>query len=151
MKSVREIISHLKNDPLFHKLRDRHDFLNLFDKKDKDLISFLYIKDGILFIALKHPIGLLELKRDSNINLIKELLNVFLIARPNSEFAEVCDIKFFVADKVQKRREKLTLNSPEIPPFIEPSEGKFINKCKDPELFKIFEEIREKILANRRD
>ena len=46
MKSAKEIISHLKNDPLYRKLRDRHEFLSLFDKKDRDfnfLCPFLFL------------------------------------------------------------------------------------------------------------
>ena len=78
MKSAKEIISHIKTDPLYTSFTDRADFLNLFSATHKSLIAFIYIKENILMIALKHPLGKVELKKDSNINLIKDLLKMFV-------------------------------------------------------------------------
>ena len=155
MKSAKEIISHIKTDPLYTSFTDRADFLNLFSATHKSLIAFIYIKENILMIALKHPLGKVELKKDSNINLIKDLLKMFVKFRPNSEFASVKDIKFFVADRFMAKKYKFKnpnlSEKKEILPYSEKSKGKFKNDIKDEKIHAIFEEIRGLILANRRD
>nr|WP_314234507.1 hypothetical protein [uncultured Campylobacter sp.] len=119
------------------------------------LIAFIYVKDGILMIAAKHPAGLCELKRDSNINLIKDVLKRFVAARETAELCGVRDIKFFVADRVMSRRRAqiykahLRRSSKILSP--ERAKGEFKNKIQDPQIYKIFEEIRGLILANRGD
>ena len=151
MKSAKEIISHIKTDPLYASFTDRAEFIGLLSATHKSLIAFIYIKEEILFIAVKHPMGLQELKRDSNINLIKDLLKMFVKFRPNSEFSTVKDIKFFVADRFMQKKFKFKKTEPkdEIPPYFEKSKGKFKNEIKNPQIYQIFEEIRELILANR--
>ena len=106
-------------------------------------------------IALKHPLGLQELKRDSNIKFIKELLSLFVRSYPACEFSAVKEIKFFVADRVMSRRRAqiykahLRLGSKIL--SSERAKGEFTNKIQDPQIYKIFEEIRGLILANRGD
>lgn len=150
MKSVKDVISHIKKDPLYLSMYQKREFLELLLEK-KQLIAFIYIKDEkILMIALKHPLGLQELRRDSNINLIKDLLKIYNSIKADSIFAKIEDVKFFVADRAMKRKEK-ALNSQKIEkkPCVEISEGKFQNRIKDEKIHRIFEEIREVILAIR--
>ena len=106
-------------------MRERGEFLAILPLSWQRLIAFIYVKDGILMIAAKHPAGLCELKRDSNINLIKDVLKRFVAARETAELCGVREIKFFVADRVMSRRRA--------------------------QIYKIFEEIRGLILANRGD
>ena len=119
------------------------------------LIAFIYVKDGILMIAAKHPAGLCELKRDSNINLIKDVLKRFVAARETAELCGVREIKFFVADRVMSRRRaqiyKVHLRPGGKILSLERAKGEFTNKIQDPQIYKIFEEIRGLILANRGD
>ena len=119
------------------------------------LIAFIYVKDGILMIAAKHPAGLCELKRDSNINLIKDVLKRFVAARETAELCGVGEIKFFVADRVMSRRRaqiyKAHLHRSSEILSSERAKGEFENKIQDPQIYKIFEEIRGLILANRGD
>ena len=106
-------------------------------------------------IALKHPLGLQELKRDSNINLIKDVLKRFVAARETAELCGVREIKFFVADRVMSRRRaqiyKAHLRRDGEALSSERAKGEFKNKIQDPQIYKIFEEIRGLILANRGD
>ena len=158
MENAREIIAHIRKDPLYAKMRERGEFLAILPLSWQRLIAFIYVKDGILMIAAKHPAGLCELKRDSNIKFIKELLSLFVRSYPACEFSAVKEIKFFVADKFAKRLRKangaLNLSNfaaPIAARRLERSRGKFKNAVKDPQIYKIFEEIRGLILANRGD
>ena len=154
MKSAKEIISHIKSNPSspYNRSLERKKFTNfIFSPIHRKLVSFVYIKNEILMIALKHPSGLQELKNDSNINLIKYLLKKFANFFPNSEFANIKDIKFFISNQSYKK-EKFINFEPEKPKiYIEKSLGKFKNDIKDEKIHAIFEEIREIILANKRD
>lgn len=155
MENAREIIAHMRKDPLYAKMRERGEFLAILPLSWQRLIAFIYVKDGILMIAAKHPAGLCELKRDSNINLIKDVLKRFVAARETAELCGVRDIKFFVADRVMSRRRAqiykahLRLDGEAL--SLERAKGEFKNKIQDPQIYKIFEEIRGLILANRGD
>lgn len=119
------------------------------------IIAFIYVREGDLMIALKHPLGLQELKRDSNIKFIKELLSLFVRSYPACEFSAVKEIKFFVADRVMSRRRAqiykahLRLDGEAL--SLERAKGEFKNKIQDPQIYRAFEEIRGLILANRGD
>lgn len=155
MENAREIIAHIRKDPLYAKMRERGEFLAILPLSWQRLIAFIYVKDGILMIAAKHPAGLCELKRDSNINLIKDVLKRFVAARETAELCGVREIKFFVADRVMGRRRAqiykahLRLGGEAL--SLERAKGEFKNKIQDPQIYKIFEEIRGLILANRGD
>ena len=155
MENAREIIAHIRKDPLYAKMRERGEFLAILPLSWQRLIAFIYVKDGILMIAAKHPAGLCELKRDSNIKFIKELLSLFVRSYPACEFSAVKEIKFFVADRVMSRRRaqiyKAHLRRDGEALSLERAKGEFENKIQDPQIYKIFEEIRGLILANRGD
>ena len=155
MENAREIIAHIRKDPLYAKMRERGEFLAILPLSWQRLIAFIYVKDGILMIAAKHPAGLCELKRDSNINLIKDVLKRFVAARETAELCSVREIKFFVADRVMSRRRaqiyKVHLRPGGKILSLERAKGEFTNKIQDPQIYKIFEEIRGLILANRGD
>lgn len=155
MENAREIIAHIRKDPLYAKMRERGEFLAILPLSWQRLIAFIYVKDGILMIAAKHPAGLCELKRDSNINLIKDVLKRFVAARETAELCGVREIKFFVADRVTSRRRaqiyKAHLRRSSKILSSERAKGEFENKIQDPQIYKIFEEIRGLILANRGD
>ena len=156
MENAREIIAHIRKDPLYAKMREKGEFLAILPLSWQRLIAFVYVKDGILMIAAKHPAGLCELKRDSNINLIKDVLKRFVAARETAELCGVREIKFFVADRVMSRRRRAQIYKNHLRPgskILSPerAKGEFENKIQDPQIYKIFEEIRGLILANRGD
>ena len=119
------------------------------------IIAFIYVREGDLMIALKHPLGLQELKRDSNINLIKDVLKRFVVARETAELCGVREIKIFVASRLMNKRRaqafKMSMRRSSEIFSPERSNGGFKNKIQDPQIYKIFEEIRGLILANRGD
>lgn len=151
MKSAKNIIEEIQTSPLFNDVNDKRKFLNLLSKTHQKLIAFIYLKDQILYFACKHNVGLQELKKDSNINLIKELLKTYIKFHPDSNLNGIKDIKFFVASKFMKKKEKIKeifkINLP--PKFIDPSNGEFKNNIKDKKNHALFEEIRKLILANK--
>ena len=155
MKSTKDIISHIRKDPLFASMSDRIEFMRLLPINWRRIIAFIYVREGDLMIALKHPLGLQELKRDSNIKFIKELLSLFVRSYPACEFSAVKEIKFFVADRVMSRRRaqiyKAHLRRDGEALFLERAKGEFKNKIQDPQIYRAFEEIRGLILANRGD
>lgn len=151
MKSAKNIIEEIQTSPLFNDVNDKRKFLSLLSKTHQKLIAFIYLKDQILYFACKHNVGLQELKKDSNINLIKELLKTYIKFHPDSNLNEIKDIRFFVASKFMKKKEKIKeifkINLP--PKFIDPSNGEFKNNIKDKKNHALFEEIRKLILANK--
>ena len=155
MENAREIIAHIRKDPLYAKMREKGEFLAILPLSWQRLIAFIYVKDGILMIAAKHPAGLCELKRDSNINLIKDVLKRFVAARETAELCGVREVKFFVADRVMSRRRaqiyKVHLRWDGKALSLERAKGEFTNKIQDPQIYRAFEEIRGLILANRGD
>lgn len=152
MKSTEDIITEIQKSPLYDKIRDLRNFLEMLNPTHRQVIAFIYIKDGTLFIACKHNLGLQELKRDSNINLIKELLKTYIKLKPLSNLKEVRDIKFFVASRYMKKikqRDDMIKKALMTKPYYELSNGKFKNNIKNQKIHAIFEEIRELILAYR--
>ncbi|NLK66325.1 MAG: hypothetical protein GX282_02500 [Campylobacteraceae bacterium] len=151
MKSTKDIINEIQKSPLYDKIRDLQNFLKLLSPTHQQVIAFIYIKERTLFIACKHNLGLQELKRDSNINLIKELLKTYVKLKPLSNLREVSDVKFFVATEFmakRRKKEELLKKAMEIKPYFELSKGKFKNNIKDEKIHAKFEEIRELILAS---
>lgn len=152
MKSTKDIIREIHNLPLYCQNANLQDLFGLFSPTHRQVIAFIYKKDNLLMIACKHPLGLLELKKDSNIKIIKELLKTFVKFRPNSNLSEISDIKFFVATEYMKKKEKFKKRvelSLKVEPYIEKSDGKFINNIKNEANSKLFEEIRGLILARK--
>ncbi|PSM51965.1 hypothetical protein CBLAS_0500 [Campylobacter blaseri] len=155
MKSAKCVITEIQNSTLYKNYEDLNDFLKLFSQTHQKVIAFIYQKNEILYIACKHNAGLQELKRDSNIKNIKDLLKMFLMARPNSELKNASDIRIFVATNYMKRKIKMmqTLQKERETQHIyyEKSSGKFKNNIKDKKAFEIFEEIRKLIIASKTD
>ena len=68
MKSSKEVIEIIQNDPLYQEVAQLQALIEILPSKFRDLIAFAYRKDGDLLIACKHNAGLLELRQDNNIN-----------------------------------------------------------------------------------
>lgn len=152
MKSAKEIINHLRNEPFFKKINDLERFYQILPENHKKFIAFMYVKDEtILMMALKHPMAKKELGMDSNISFLKYAIKIFNEKNENSIFKNVNDIRFFVTNKIPRKLQE-NQNFQRKPIIVyEKSEGKFINNIADEEIHKIFEEIREIIIVNRRD
>ncbi|MBR8462446.1 hypothetical protein KDE13_04260 [Campylobacter sp. faydin G-140] len=149
MKDAKTIIEHIYDYPLLSKNLRRanecHELVSLFPKAHQNLIAFCYVRENTLFFALKHPLGLSELKRDSSIFMIKGLLKTIISSRKDSIFTHIKEIKFFVTKllKFKEQEHYRTIYRPK-------SKGEFINLCKDSEFYTKFEELRE-ILKRRNE
>ncbi|WP_188116445.1 hypothetical protein [Campylobacter concisus] len=110
--------------------------------------------------VLTHPSGLLELRRDSSINDIKELLKTFCKVKKDSIFASVIKSKplseiNYIKNKkeenirfiVSKYLKFFTPQTPQRSNFIMPaSKGEFKNLAENEQIYKKFEELREILL-----
>ena len=151
MKSAKEIIGHIANYPSYKELKSRGecaDFTRLLGKNFSRLVSFCYVKNGILFFAMLHPAGLQEFKRDSSINMIRSLLKTYNDFNKNTILSDVKDIKFFVTYSLKFRK---TRPQPSKILFIEPSRGNFKNLAKNEKIYEKFERIRRAIKSNLRE
>ncbi len=148
MKRVNEILKsthqpYLKN---IIKYRCFNKILMLLPPRFQKAIAFFYIKNNILFGALKHPGFKMEL--NYNKDLVKALLKE--IAKIDSDckelFQSIKKIEFFVS-KVHIPK-NISLNEQTIPFYKELSKGEFEIKAKDKDLAKIFEKIKKAIKNN---
>lgn len=159
MKSAKNIISHLKKTPLYQQSEDLQVFKSLLPKKYQNLIAFTYLKfleddKALLMLALYHPLGLSELKKDSNIKEIKELLKIYVSFNPYSELSKIIDLRFFVLNSfIKNKKEQVLLLKEKKEEFrenyVERAEGKFKNHLQDEKLHELFETLRKQILENK--
>ena len=132
MKKLNEILSHLKNNPEFRKINTSstiEKFIDVLPLKLKKGVKFGYIKGQTLYFVLTHPVYKIEF--EYNKADIKSLLK-------NADFDNVNEIAFFITNKIERKSKKI---EKEIL-FKERSNGMFINKAKDENIYKKFESIR---------
>ena len=132
MKKLNEILSHLKNNPEFRKINTSstiEKFIDVLPLKLKKGVKFGYIKGQTLYFVLTHPVYKIEF--EYNKADIKSLLK-------NANFDNVNEIAFFVTNKIERKTKNIIVE----PLFKERSNGVFINKAKDENLYKKFEAIR---------
>jgi len=140
MKTAETIISHLLHQPTFRYLK-KVQCLNLFITQAlpptlSRFISFCYIKNDTLFIAINHHGIKMELYYKAK--LLKSILVMFKKTNPKCEMINFSDIKIFVTNKEEKKVDET------IPRYYEHSKAEFENFA-DGELAKQFEAIRQEI------
>ncbi len=148
MKRVNEILKsshqpYLKN---VVKYRCFNKILMLLPPRFQKAIAFFYIKNNILFGALKHPGFKIEL--NYNKDLVKALLKEIAKIDSNCKelFEKVKKIEFFISKMYIPKN--TFLNKKTIPFYKELSKGEFEIKVKDKELAKVFEKIKKAIKSN---
>ncbi|MAC83178.1 MAG: hypothetical protein CL624_03485 [Arcobacter sp.] len=132
MKKLNEILIHLKNNPEFRKINTSstiEKFIDVLPLKLKKGVKFGYIKGQTLYFVLTHPVYKMEF--EYNKADIKSLLK-------NSNFDNVNEIAFFVTNKIERKSKEIK----EEPLYKERSNGIFINRAKDENIYKKFESIR---------
>ncbi len=161
MKSSKEIIEIIQNDPLYQEVTQLQALIEILPSKFRDLIAFAYRKEDDLLIACKHNAGLLELRQDNNIKLIKNALNLFCSYDKSSNLNLIKDIKIFVSKKylaklIRQREEAINLAQiKEMKCALKRElankkcDGNFKINIKDDALNAIFVQIREKLIAFR--
>ena len=107
MKDAKTIIRHIIDNPSYKELKNRSEcgeFLKLLSLNHRRLIAFCYEKNGVLFFALFHPLGLQELKSDSSIKMLKGLLKIYSSVNFDGRLARVTDVKFFVTKHLKFKK-----------------------------------------------
>ena len=132
MKKINEILSHLKNSPEFRKVNTQktiQDFIELLPATLKKGVKFAYIRGGILYFVLTHPVYKMEFEYN------KSLINTLL---KNYSLIDAKELKFFVTNKKQKKEKK----KEDAPFFKERCHGIFTNYITNEKLHEKVEEIR---------
>ena len=141
MKKSSNIITHLKNQPLYNKLKTVKCFekiRSLLPPRLSNAILFIYIKNDTLFFVLNHPGYKMEF--NYNLNLIKRVLKELKKREVACKDLVFRNIKTFVSNKIDfkekknEAEEKLTYN--------ERAAGDFEIKTDNPNLKKIFQNIK---------
>ena len=147
MKQSFKIITHIKNQPIYSKLNSVKCYEKikaLLPPRFQNGISFMYIKNDILFFALNHPA--LKMEFNYNLNLIKEALKEFKKSSRECEEINFKDVIVFVTNKIENS--DITEEKEESMIFYkERSSGTFDIKTDNEKLQKIFKEI-QKVIKN---
>ncbi len=113
----------------------------------RDAIGFVYIKEGVLHIALRHPGYKMEL--DLNKSLLLDLLNSLSQNETNCKDVRAEKVVLFnskYASTAQPHTDNMS-----IPHYTELAEGKFEDLSSNPALQEQFNKIRSNIIENRKD
>ncbi len=122
-------------------------FMHSLSPSLKRAISFIFVKDNALFLALSHPGYKMELNYNKDV--IKSLLRVFAQYNPQCEFMNVSKIIVFESKYSITSKESITKAEETIPRYSELSTGNFDINIKNEELKEYFEKIKKDILKNR--
>ncbi len=151
MKDAKTIIRHIIDNPSYKELKNRSEcgeFLRLLSLNHRRLIAFCYEKNGVLFFALFHPLGLQELKSDSSIKMLKGLLKIYSSVNFDGRLARVTDVKFFVTKHLKFKKPTDPYETKRFFTYAEPAKGEFVNLAKDEQIYAKFENIRRVIKQN---
>ena len=147
MKKSSNIISHLKNQPLYSKLKTVKCFekiRSLLPPRLSNAILFIYIKNDILFFVLNHPGYKMEF--NYNLNLIKGVLKELKKREVVCKDLVFKDIKVFVSNKIEKDEDDKKEEEKLI--YKERATGNFKIKTNKKELKQIFQNIQD-IIKNQ--
>jgi len=145
MKKASEILSHISNQPQFRYLKKHECFrkyLHLLPNKWKQAIAFVYIKNKILFIAVKHPVFKTEL--NYNKDLLTSLLSQLKTYVDGCKELDALQVEIFVTYKQEEKEKEDT-----IPYYHEMATGEFEIDTNQEELKAKFQEIKTSIEKNR--
>lgn len=146
MQTANKIISHIRSLPQFKILKKHYcynRFLSLLSPRYQKAISFIYVRDKILFIALAHPGYKMEL--DYKKVFFREILNQLSTIDKKCVALNINKVILFNSNshyRSIKKEEKRTTN---VPYYQEKSSANFQIKSSDQEIVKSFEKIRESI------
>ena len=147
MKKVDSILAHLRDQPLYAKLRKQSCFSTLAKALPASLqrgVLFMYVKNRILFIAVKHPAFKMEF--DYKLSSIKSLLRSLPPLVEACRDHEIADIRVFVSKYAPDPEPK----RPTEPRYKEHAHPDFPLKAQTPEIRDLFEQIRQAIARNCR-
>jgi len=149
MKKSSNIITHLKNQPLYNKLKTVKCFekiKSLLPPRLSNAILFIYIKNDILFFVLNHPGYKMEF--NYNVNLIKGVLKELKKRESVCKDLVFKDVKAFVSNKINIEENK-NLTEEKLT-YKERATGNFEIKTNNKNLKNIFQNIK-KIIEEYQD
>ncbi len=149
MKKSSNIISHLKNQPLYSKLKTVKCFekiKSLLPPRLSNAILFVYIKNDILFFVLNHPGYKMEF--NYNLNLIKGVLKELKKRESVCKDLVFKNIKAFVSNKIDLEENKNQTEKKLI--YKERATGDFEIKTNNKKLKQIFQNIQD-IIKDHKD
>lgn len=142
MKKSSNIINHLKNQPLYSKLKTVKCFekiRSLLPPRLSNAILFIYIKNDILFFVLNHPGYKMEF--NYNVNLIKGVLKELKKRESICKDLIFKDIKTFVSNKIDIEEDKNKLEKKLT--YKERATGNFEIKTDNENLKQTFKNIQK--------
>ncbi|WP_394996034.1 hypothetical protein [uncultured Helicobacter sp.] len=149
MKDSKHIISFLKSQPEFAKLRLK-DEINLFKAAYltpylREQILFIFVKNQTLFFAAKHPAFCQEF------NYTRKHIIQTLRSYPQKfpTLSTLTEAKAYVPRHILEPKPLPHTESKRY--FSEHSRGEFANHCTSPRLYELFEKLRLAILRNQTD
>ena len=149
MKTTETILQSLTGQPQFRTLgrhRCYQRFMALLPPRFREAISFVYVRDFTLHVALRHPGYKMEL--NYNKELLKDLLATLTDNQPECASLRAKKVVLFtsryaVSPPVQNAR------AATIPYYYELAVGTFEDRSTHPDLRRQFERIRRTIQSNR--
>jgi hypothetical protein len=138
MKTINQILNHIKINPTFKKVATQSmldKLVNVLPSNLQNGIDFYYTKNKILFFVLTHQLYKNEFK--NNKQLIKSLLKQLKL-----DYIE--DIEYFVTNKPKPIIKKKTTTTYTLQ-YQRQSYAIFDNKAKNKKIYDKFEQIRELI------
>jgi len=148
MKTPETILNTLTGAPQFRTLAQHQcyrRFLAALPPRFQEAIGFVYLRDRVLHIALRHPGYKMELQYQTSLFLT--------MLETLASTDEAC--RHLQADKVVIFNSKFTTRPaeaaylPSVPHYDELSKGTFEDHSSDPDLHAQFERTRQLIRANR--
>ena len=134
------VINHILNLPSFYKLKNYNVTTKalraILGERKSALMRYAYIRAKCLYIGVKSPYGLQELRHDSNTTSIKNFLNAYICAN-KLDLDPIDDVKIFVVKSAL-----YSLPKPYKPRQKELAKGEFSVRCKNSKLRELFEQIR---------
>ena len=147
MKKADTIISHILHLPQFKSLPNYYcyrRFVSLLSPTWQKAIAFVYIRDDILYIALRHP----GFKNELNYNkdLLKSILS--MLKQKDEKCSHLVAKEIIIFNSKFNTIIKKEKPTDTIPYYYELADGEFQIKSNDKELIKKFNRIKENILKN---
>jgi hypothetical protein len=144
MKKVSEILSHIRNQPQFRYLKKQECFsryISLLPMKWQKAISFVYIRNNTLFIAINHPAFKMEL--NYNKDLLTSILRDLKTYVIECKELQASDIVIFVS-RYNKKKSK-EADEETVPYYYEASSGDFKIEANSSDIAEKFKEIQKSI------
>lgn len=149
MQEVRSILSHLTTHPIYGRLKVHRCFKSLKQALPKHwqcAIHFMYVKNGTLFFALKHPGFKMEF--DYNLQTIKSLLSSLPPIKEACDPLQIRQVRTFVTHHAMPKSEA---RNSTVPRYKERSSGRFALVCENPNIRESLGMIRTAILDRHDD